>query len=448
MKRKWWIVGAAALAAALLSLCFFGVRVRLAPRWVVSRALGTVLTELDSRFEKSPVHMLTSALDREGRQKADLQMETQLEYLGIVRYDMHLNTQLRPCRVQAEGTVVTGGKALDLSLYLDGDFAAVSSKSLVEGNYYGITYDSFSQDIRSRELLAALIGDKTISQWEQSVSKLDAAMSRDVKLPEMDVEDMVSCLYGVLTLKPQVSRVETPAGAAPYAYAVTFEASVQEIVQAAENYRDQIPAEITAWLDRLKTDSEASVKVVYLLSKGDLVQIMLELDALGEYARLSLSLGVDPAISELNADLITKAGDEDCRIRMELDTVSDDESYQERLHIVQTQNHVSKEFSLDYTFDLSTGEMDLSILRDDKTAQLQLNLKGEGDTLTIHSQNVTPFLNLFVKKPLDHPAICTLELSPGGEVAVPEYRNLDQWSVEDLFALLTGLGGLLGLKLP
>jgi hypothetical protein len=92
--------------------------------------------------------------------------------------------------------------------------------------------------------------------------------------------------------------------------------------------------------------------------------------------------------------------------------------------------------------------MDLSILRDTDKAQLRLNLEGEGDALTIRSQNAAPLLNLFLKKPMEAPAICTITLSPGREVTVPEYRSLDQWSMEDLFALLAGLGGLLGLKLP
>lgn len=448
MKRKWWFLGAALLASAALSLCFFGVRVRLAPRLVLTRALETAFERLEERFEGSPVHLLADALDSEGRQNVSLQLETEQAYLGVVRYDMQLATQLSPCRIQGEGTVVTGGKALDLSLFLDGDFAAVSSKSLVNGNFYGITYDSFSQDIRSRELLAVLIGDKTISQWEASVSDLDAAMSRELKLPELDPEDVVSCLYGVLALKPQVSRVETPAGAAPYAYAVTFRASIQELAQMTEGYREQIPTELMDRVDRLKKDPNAFAKVEYLLSKGDLVQILVELDSVTEYDRLILTLGNDPGTSQLAAELVTKAGNENLRIWMELENVSDEETYQESLRISQTRNQEKAKLTLEYDYDLSSGEMDLTILRDDKKAQLLLNLKGEGEQLTVISQNVTPFLNLFLKKPLEHPAICTLGLSPGGDVTVPEYRNLDQWSVEDLLELLTGLGGLLGLKLP
>ena len=442
MKGKWWIPAAVIVLCAVL-LCIYPVRLRLAPRWMVSRALGSALEQLENRFEDSPVHLLTQAIDPQSRQKAHVQLETEQAVLGLVRYDMQLCTQLRPCRILAEGNVVAGGKVLDLSVYLDGDFAALSSRSLVEGSYYGITYDTFSENIHSRQLLSALIGEKTISRWEQSVSDLDEAMSREWKLPEFRTEDIVSALYGVMALKPQVNRVETP----PNAHAVTFRASVQEIVQAAEPYRDEIPPELRNLLDALNQDPAAVIRVEFLLHKGNLVQIQGELDSSGAYAQVCVVLGDDPENEPLTVEVITKAGEDDSGISLEIETASDEETYRERLRLTQTRNTVRSTISLDYGFDLSTGEMDLTILRDGEEAQLRMNLAGEKDTLTIISQDVTPLLNLFLKKPLESPAICTMTLSPGSEVDVPQYRNLDQWSLEDLLALLAGFGGLLGIKL-
>ncbi len=452
MKKKWWIFGGV-LAALLLSLCFFAVRLRIAPRLILSGALGTALEQmeeqqLEERFEDSPVQLIAEAMEQEGRQRAEFQLETEQGLLGVVRYDMQLQTQLNPCRVLAKGTVITGGKALDLSLYLDGDYAAVSSESLVEGSYYGITYDTFSRDIRDRQFLAALIGEKTISDWEASVSALDQAMSRDIKLPEWETEDIVSALYGIMALKPRVSRIDTPAGAAAKTDAVIFRATGREIAELAEPYRQQLTPELLAMIEQWRTDEAAFVQVTFFLHKGALVEVHLVMETSLEQTTVFATLGTNPGSGQLALEIMTESGENTGRTRLEIETVSDGETYGEKVRLTQNKNRVQTRTSLEYAYDLSTGEMDLTILRDGDKAQLRLNLAGERDRVTITSQNVTPLLNLFLKKPLESPAICTLRVSPGDDVAVPEYRNLDQWSMEDLFALIKGFGVLLGVQLP
>ena len=173
MKRKWWILFAVPVAALLLGLCFFGVRLRIAPRLVLSRAVDNSLAQLDSRFERSPVQLLTKALDSQGRQQAALKLETESKHLGPVVYDLALQTQTGPNRIQAEGAVITGGKVLDIQLFLDENFAALASQGLLEGRYYGITYETFSRDLRERQLLTALLGEGTIADWEENLSALE-----------------------------------------------------------------------------------------------------------------------------------------------------------------------------------------------------------------------------------------------------------------------------------
>jgi hypothetical protein len=124
------------------------------------------------------------------------------------------------------------------------------------------------------------------------------------------------------------------------------------------------------------------------------------------------------------------------------------ETYQEKLYFVHTHNGRKKSVILDYQWDLRNGDMIFEIHQDAKTTQQRMNLTGEGECITIRSQNIRPLMNLLLEQEVTTPAICTLTISPGSTVSVPDYRNLDQWSAEDLFSLLGGLGGLLGLQLP
>lgn len=407
------------------------------------------MEQLECRYESSPLHLIENIIDPSGCYQTDLQVETNLDYVGPVRYDMDLQTQMTPLRIAGTGTVVTGGKALDLSLYLDRKFAAVSSDSLVDGNYYGITYDSFSQDIRSYELLAALIGEDTISQWEDGVSALADTMSVELKQPEFSMDDIRTALFAVLALKPQVSKQQTEiSGEVTKVDAVTFEATGQQICKAAQPHQNELTPQLSAWIDDIKNDPDFLVQSVFFLDRGVLARLEIVFRYSGGSSIVSVLPGDTANSQPLVLEVEMQEGEDLNRFKFCVDTVSDVESYQEEILLTQTSNGVQSSYTMNYNYDLSSGEMDLSLVRDGKKAHLKMHLAGEGERLTISTQNASPLMDLFRETPLKSPAICTLTIAPGGAVTIPEYRNLDQWSMEDLWTLLKGLGAFIGIQLP
>ena len=437
-------------AALLISLCFFGVRLRIAPRLVLSRAIDNSLAQLDSRFERSPVQLLAKALDSQGRQQAALKLETESKHLGPVVYDMMLQTQTRPNRIQAEGAVITGGKVLDIQLFLDENFAALASQGLLEGRYYGITYETFSRDLRERQLLTALLGEGTISDWEENLLSLGDKMSAQLTLPEFSSADIRNLLRGVLALKPEISREEIllPTAGDQTGFGVSFRATGAEIHKAAEPYRQQLSGPLRNWVDKMSRDPESQVCVKFSLYEGKLIQILAQLEVEGEAFESLIYLGEDPGEKTLSLEFEEQTGGESQRFSVMIRTEQDEARYEEELHFIKTENGKKESTIVEYTWDLSSCEMVLDIRQGERTVQQRLNLTGEGESLTIRSQNIRPLLNFLLEQEKVKPAICTLTVSPGGSVPVPEYRNLDQWSAEDLLALLTGFGGLLGLKMP
>ena len=448
MKRKWWLVVASIIAALGISLCFFGVRVRIAPRLVLYGAINDAFEQVESRFENSPSHMLLDVYDPEGQYQADLQLETKMALVGLVRYDMDMQVQLQPRRIQGSGTVVAGKKALDLSVYMDGDFAAVSSDSLVKGKYYGICYDTFPQDLQDRDVLSLLIGDETKAKWENSVSSLDEFLSKEAKLPKFSQSDIQAALYAVLTLDPQVSREKIQlSGENVKVHAITFRASGQQIAKAAKPYQQELTPQLIDWIEEIKNDPEFYVEAVFYLDHGTLVQLEGNLVSSAYSYRISACLGAPDEKQALSLDLEIAEGEERKRFELSVENAEHEESYQEKISFIHTKNGLRKTYGIDYTYDLNSGEMDLKLTKDAEESQMRMHMAGEGERLTITTQDIAPLISLFREKPIKIPMICTVSIMQGQEITAPEYRNLDQWSLEDLWILIKGLGGLIGIKL-
>ena len=448
MKRKWWLVVASVFAALGISLCFFGVRVRLAPRLVLYGALNDAFDQLESRFEDSPVHMLMDVYDPDGCYQADLQLETQMSLVGTVRYDMDMQVQLQPRRLLGTGTVVAGKKALDLSLYMDGDFAAVSSDGLVEGKYYGICYDTFPQDVQGGEVLSFLIGDETKAKWEAGVSSLDAFFSREVNLPKFSQSDIRAALYAVLTLDPQVSKEKIQlSGEKIKVHTITFRATGQQIANAAKPHQEELTPQLIDWIEKIQKDPEFYVEAVFYLDRGTLVQLEASLMSSQGGYKIFAGLGKPDEKRALSLELDITEGEQLDRFALTVENAENKEFYQEEICFIRTENGQKKTFDVDYTYDFSSSEMDLKLTKNAEEFQMRMHLAGEGEQLTITTQDVAPLVNMFREKLIKTAMICTVSITQGREIAPPEYRNLDQWSLEDLWTLLKGLGSLIGIDL-
>lgn len=438
MKKKWYLVLiAAVLAAAAGVFCFRdALMVRLFPRVVLTKAVAATFEELDTRFENSPVHILAKGLDPDLCQDVSLKLDTGTKFAGVVHYNLLLNTQTGPNRISGSGTVTYGGGTLDLQLYADENFASVTSESLTEGTAYGITFDTFREDIGSHPLLRMLIGEDVLNDWDASISGFADKMRGSYTLPEWTAEDIRTAITGALALKPQVS-----AGTEKGSYIITFRADGAEIAQAAEKYRDQIPKNLLPAVDALAEDGQ--IEVVFFLLDEKLTAINCSASLGADTYRIETALG-----QTLTVQFRAEGPDRVERTAVTIQTQSDAETYRETIHLSQTRNGVQSAWVADYSRDLSTGEMTLNLVKDGKQHPVRLNLSAEGESFTLHCQEFERILSLISGKEPSGPAICTLTVSPGeGIPGHPQYRNLSEWSLEDFYLLLTRLGTLVGLKL-
>ena len=203
MKKKKWLLllipAVLILAAALVWFLY------LSPRMALSNAADDALSKLEQRLAESPVPILAKGYDESGRNSTSLELAVS----DGVQYDMQVQTDLTANQILADGTIRIDGKTLNLSAYLDKEFAAITSEDLFKGGYYGITYDTFSSDVRSFPLLSRLIPSATLSKLDSSVEKLQEYMNRTrqiPQLPEVQEEDIHKLILGLLVLKSDVHK--------------------------------------------------------------------------------------------------------------------------------------------------------------------------------------------------------------------------------------------------
>ena len=430
--RKLWLIPVGLLlTAAIVAVLFWQTLiVYIAPRMVLAGALKDRVSELQSRFASGPVSVLARGMDPEGKNQIDLRMDTYNELAGAVRYDMQVQLEQNPRRLLAEGTAAFKNTEMDLSLYLDGTFAAVSSRGILGGNYYGLTYDSFSQDIRSNKLAALLIGEKTLSSWETAVHTLQDVMQKStLALPDISGIDAEALIMGILALDVDVEQVRIDLNGEDAVYQViSFETSGAEIASALKLLDISLPKMPSA---------DEEIEWAFWLKDRRLRKVAIDGDTCG------LEYWGSAAVSFLSeGDIYIEYFDGTDFKTCKVHTEQRDGLYRE------TVTYAGEErIQLSYDWVASTGELKLSVDAKGETHTITLKLSATEDGFSAETEDFGALMHLLTGAPdaADNP--CTMTVRKGTDFETPAYKNFIDWSVEDLLTLLSGFGRLLGLDL-
>ena len=71
-----------------------------------------------------------------------------------------------------------------------------------------------------------------------------------------------------------------------------------------------------------------------------------------------------------------------------------------------------------------------------------LNLSQAQDGFQIQTKDFAALIGINSQKGFDS----TMTVRKGSAITTPKYKNLDEWSLDDLLVLLGSIGGLLGFK--
>ena len=403
MKKKKWLLllipAVLLLAAALVWFLY------LSPRMTLSNAADDALSKLEQRLAESPVPILAKGYDESGRNTTSLALTVS----DGVQYDMQVQTDLTSNQILADGTIRIDGKALNLSAYLDKEFAAITSEDLFKGGYYGITYDTFSSDVRSFPLLSRLIPSATLSKLDSSVEKLQVYMNRIrqvPQLPEVQEEDIHKLILGLLVLKSDVHK-ET----------LTVDG------QSLECLRFDYSA--TGGL------SQGDINASFYLYGKTLVAVRCDGRAGENRAALRLDLGLDAAQGDVSIAVEKLENGEKSAFSYKIGARGADGAH--------TETAAFGTQSISCEWKPKTGDMVLTL---PGKSPISLNLTQAQDGFQIQTKDFAALIGINSQKGFDS----TMTVRKGSAITTPKYKNLDEWSLDDLLVLLGSIGGLLGFK--
>lgn len=390
------------------------VRVRLC------QAVEMAIEQLKMRMDSSPVRILTDTLSSGSGYTIDATILPRTP-----EYQLDMTAKVQQNSLLAEGTIGTGDARQNVSFFADDTAIAISS-DLLSGGYYGITFASFSQDVRSIPMLEWVLNEKLVAQWNDSLQDVRRYMHTKTSfpnVPEIDLasRDMLPAL--LMTLPAEMKRTEILQNGE--------EKPALRIVYAFQN--DQIPEMIKKIGDAF-SQGDTGITAVFYLSGTELILADIQITQEGNtetfhYEGENTILGGPISFSMMNGKSHLSGCFEGPDLPRERWNVRDEYGNQQSISLLWEKEKDSMEIS-------------------DGKQSIRVAFQEKNDGFHIKTDNIWKLLDILGEEVMwDDAVSCELTASKGGTFQKPEYKNLDQWSFEDFLTLLDGIGALIGWKI-
>lgn len=434
--RAWHWLLTASLAVGILLVVFWDLLgIYVAPNTMLTQAVTKAVSRLEERFNSNPLRMVIQTLDPDGKQTADVEIKTQHHLLGEINYDFALQTDHN--RVYTQGSASVSDQKLDVSLFLNGDFMAVSSAELTNNIFYGITYDTFSEDIHRIPLLKWFVSESLFSRWEGAVLRIRDQMRRSdfrSPLPQLSEKEWNMLLAALLAMPSDMERSAAFIDSKETdCHKITYRISGTQVAEVLKQYLGY---------DR----QQIAVTASFYLFEEALVMIDMVLKTESETIHARFTLGTDPAEDPLKIVWSTEAEGKTDHYAVCVNTRRTENTYGEDWLFRHGTDETAIDFLVSYVWNPKTGNMALT---DGDGDVISLCLTETDTGFRLQTAQFKALCSIFAGSDLfDSPkeAECTMSVRKGSDFVTPTYKNPDQWTIEDLVMLLEGFGALMGLK--
>ena len=449
---------------------------RFAPEAVLSSAWEKTAEKLDKRSEGSPLDVISDA-GRDWAKNGELAVDVAADIYG-----QEISAQLLVQSVQAKQQAAASasvnfmGEEVKANFYLDKNSAALSVNPYLDGTYYGVTFDSFREDLAA-SVLGQYLDEEEAAELEESISQL-----RDNIRSKTDTEALLAPYKKIV--EAYIDSLELTTGEAEKTLSGTVytcdtitltmdEASLialmNELLDAMEQdtalealLSDSLCAllDVDDWsaaIGEMRNDLQdagkelqADVELVYYLRKGFVAAVDCHLNMVVDGEEVSMQMdvnfGAKPETDEITA-AFTVTADGDTAEMILTSTVGEQDGVREdsvTLKIrIPEENTIRLSFATQWNKDSGALELSLSSFQGAKE-NLYITMDGKLEkTKKGFVLSITPEPELLGGVELTVSISCTT----GTEIVTPAFVNLDKWD-ETVVSTLEGLFGMMGSAAP
>lgn len=183
-KGKKWLIPVAAVAAvaAAGALLWQPVLKMVAPQAYVGLMLKNTNSALEQRLENTPAGILSNSACLDNG-SMEIEVNYVDDYEGEIKAGIALHSNVEEQKWQLNADISAMGVDADFSAYMDSNVFAIGSDALTGGDFYGLTYDSFEDDLRS-SAFADMLDDESIEIMTTLVDAIDDSIDTAANIEE------------------------------------------------------------------------------------------------------------------------------------------------------------------------------------------------------------------------------------------------------------------------
>lgn len=393
-----------------------------APKLILSSAIQQAMAQLEQRWVESPFAVLAKAYDSSGKSTSVVNLSIEDDFLGEMEFDFDLQTNFLENQILAIGTIQGEKLSFDASIFLNQKYAAVSSQALLQGGYYGITYSTFSQDLSQIPFSSFLLPKETIAGWKKKVDDIGQWMNQSrtfPEIPEISEDNLQLLTIGILAMECDISREER----------IVDSQSVQCYRYCYSANGSQVQPLIKILLGT-QSEKEGNIRADFYLENKKLVGIEIVVSSDGDHASYTLNLSEDILHGPISFGFLRRNGNLSSTFSAAVYPGQKEERGAETISI--------NDIGFSYKWDRVSGALQLSI---PGKQDITLFISSMDDVVSISIEDLSPVWNSLEGKR----SRCDLAIKKGSSIVAPAYKNLDEWSFQDLLTLLTGVGTVLDI---
>lgn len=476
-KFKLWMVAVPALLiiAVVLAFTWQSLLMMVAPRAALTLAAGSTSHSLEDRYDGSPVALLNKV---DFAEQSRLAFGADINYAGeAIKAKIQLDYLKAQHQCAISASLCNAQKEYAANMYLDSELAAASLNFFDAGAYYGLTFDSFKEDIK-KSFLGQMLDDEQIDM-------VDTALQTMLDMYTMDTDEEALLEPYRQVIGDFVAELEAQKGSAEalldgntyqcntVSFVLTEEAAVdlmkeliktlkedpqmQELMTSdlsdildkedLEESWDEIIKTLEESVEELAETADFDAELISYVRNGRLVQlrldVTLEVDGEEMDLRMDMIFGLR-AESDLIFELSAKHDGEKAVIKAVSSITNEDSVFHEKLKITVNIPDADKaEMELTTEWNKETDKLTLSAEIDadgermeEMTFSCKLKELENGFEITIDQEDLKPLLELAdASIPEEMSFSITIACTAEAQIIKPDYVNLDKWN-EDMFTRL------------